>query len=303
LIATTTTTDWAGETLESFCEKRMVNRMGIVENSDQVKEQVSVAGECKGPEHDSSLEEEEFWDFDSDDDACSYCRTCQLRRRLEKRLAAKKIHSQLEANEDHIRRVKEESRQALPAEDHRSIEDLLRFIGEDSSGENEKKKSKSGVSSSKKSQSKSNKKKEKTRKKQSCKSSGEKNKHKTSSEGKYLEQPDSCYESKDEDSWSGNSSSSLSKRPTQHAFGATSRFSKDTVHFVQDESSRYSNGPIMDKDLEEWEADIEAEVEAFRKRLEELSAPLKNKPKVGAFPHRSTTFTKEALYHKLSENK
>lgn len=60
-------------------------------------------------------------------------------------------------------------------------------------------------------------------------------------------------------------------------------------HFCSDESSRYSNGPIMDKDLEEWEADIEAEVEAFRKRLEELSAPLKNKPKVGAFPHRSTT--------------
>lgn len=46
---------------------------------------------------------------------------------------------------------------------------------------------------------------------------------------------------------------------------------------------------MLDKDVEDWEADIEAEVEAFRKRLEELSAPLKDKPKVGAIAQLNTT--------------
>ncbi|GJQ13233.1 hypothetical protein GpartN1_g5024.t1 [Galdieria partita] len=260
----------------------MVNRIGLVEKSVEVKDTSSTTGECKGQEHDSSQEEEEFWDFDdSDDDACSYCRTCQLRRRLEKRLAAKKMLNQLEANEDHIRRVKEDNRQVQPTEDHRSIEDLLRFIGEDSGGEGDKRKNKSGVSSSKKSSSKSTKKKDKSRKKQSCKTNGETNKNKISLEGKCLDQTVPFDESKEEDSWSGHSRSSLSKSESTFEF---SKSPKSTLHISQGDTTSYSSCTALDKDLEDWEADIEAEVEAFRKRLEELSAPLKNKPKLGALP-------------------
>ncbi|EME29683.1 uncharacterized protein Gasu_29060 [Galdieria sulphuraria] len=279
--------------------------MGVVEKSVEAKDTGSTTGEWKGQEQDSSQEEEEFWDFDdSDDDACSYCRTCQLRRRLEKRLAAKKMLNQLEANEDHIRRVKEDGCQVQPREDHRSIEDLLRFIGEDSGGENDKRKSKAGVSSSKKSSSKSNKKKDKGRKKQSCKSNGETNKSKTSSEGRYSDQTVPSHESKGEDSWSGHSSSSLSKRTNGNStFVETSRAPKSIVHISQGDTSSYSNAPVLDKDLEDWEADIEAEVEAFRKRLEELSAPLKNKPKIGAFPQLSSTYEQSLRSHRMGFHK
>lgn len=198
-----------------------MNRVGIVEKAEQVKDLGSFAGDCKEQEHDSSLEEEEFWDFDSDDDACSYCRTCQLRRRLEKRLAAKKMLHQLEANEDHIRRVKEDNRQ--PSEDHRSIEDLLRFIGEDSGGE--KQKSKGGVAGSKKSNSRSNKK--KGRKKQSYKSMG----GEMSKSSKSSEQMHGCNGIEDEES--GNSGGSWLSKTSHKAFVETSSMPKRASNHPQ----------------------------------------------------------------------
>eukprot|EP00871_Galdieria_phlegrea_P001362 jgi/Galph1/2226/GphlegSOOS_G878.1 len=276
----------------------MVNKVVTTEFLDHSRDSEAFLEEKKGQENDSSVEEEEFWDFDdSDDDACSYCRTCQLRRRLEKRLAARKMLHQLEANEDHIRRVKEDDKKVEPVEDHRSIEDILKFIGEEGNGEIDKKGGKGGSNSKKEKSSKSGKKRDKAKKKQKDSYKGPESKLKDIHDKKECFQEETLSEKKTNE-WSPKGSSRTLPADTQKEANAD-RFSYTSVGCnnggsTRENSHKDSNMLAFDDTTDDWEAAIEAEVEAFRKRLEELSAPLKEKRKVEAFHSLPTTlFTRK----------